>query len=89
MSITPCDGLVTILSEVFGEPVPVDRDSTRVDRILPLPTGRHEVRFISNTPRRYPSSVAGERVFVVENFRLTPVRSPVAESPPVIEPARK
>jgi phosphoglycerol transferase len=88
MSVTPSDGQVTILSDVFGEPVPVDRDSTRVDRILPLPMGRHEVRFISNAPRRYPSSALGERVFVVENFRLTPVRSSFGQSP-VLEPARK
>ncbi len=77
------------VSEVFGEPVPVDRDSPRIDRILPLPMGRHEVRFISNAPRRYPSSVVGERVFVVENFRLTPVRFPFGQSPVLFEPARK
>jgi phosphoglycerol transferase len=82
MSITPSDGQITILSDVFGTPVPVDRDSPRVDRIVPLPAGRHEVRFVSNA-----SSVKGERAFVVENFRVTPVRSPLGGSPS--QPARE
>lgn len=89
MSVTPSDGQVTIRSALFGAPVHVDRDSPRVDRILRLPAGRHEVRFVSDAPRGYPPSAVGEPAFVVENFRLIPARAPLGQSTPLATPAHK
>jgi phosphoglycerol transferase len=77
MSVTPNDGQVTIRSAVFGEPLHVDRDSPRVDRILRLPAGRYEVRFVSDAPRGHPPNDARGPAFVVENFRLTPAGPPL------------
>lgn len=83
MSVTPSDGTVTIRSALFDEPVQVDRDSPRVDRILWLPAGQHEVRFVSDAPRAYPPNELREGAFVVENFRLTPLGAPLAQEVPL------
>jgi hypothetical protein len=85
----PNDGEVTIRSALFGEPVHVDRDSPHVERILRLPAGRHEVRFVSGVPPRYPSSAAGDRMFVVEDFRLDPVQPSNGQSLPLLGSARE
>jgi hypothetical protein len=82
MSVVPNDGTVTIYSPLLGEPVQVDRDSPSVDRILPLPTGQHEIRFVSDAGRGYPPTDLSQRGFVVENFRLTPTQGPIRDPDP-------
>jgi hypothetical protein len=78
----PNDGTVTIHSALLVEPVQVDRDSPSVDRILKLPPGQHEIRFVSDAPPGYPPSELSRRGFVVENFRLTQTQTPIRDPDP-------
>jgi phosphoglycerol transferase len=82
MSVVPNDGTVTIHSALLDEPVQVDRDSPSVDRILRLPTGQHEIRFVSDAARGYPPSDLRQRGFTVENFRLTPTQGLIRDPDP-------
>jgi hypothetical protein len=82
MSVVPNDGTVTIHSALLTEPVQVDRDSPSVDRVLQLPPGQHEIRFVSDAPPGYPPSELSRRGFVVENFRLAQTHTPIRDPDP-------
>jgi len=81
MSVTPNEhGSVIIQSPLLGEPVRVERNRPHVERILRLPPGQHDIRFVSDAPRAHPPNDFRELVFGVQNFRLTPAQPPFATS---------
>jgi hypothetical protein len=82
-------GSVTIRSALFDEPVHVERSRPEVDKVIRLPPGQHDVDFASDAPRVYPPNDFRVLVFSVRDFRVSPVATPLAESPSVAEGPRE
>jgi phosphoglycerol transferase len=83
MSITVNEGgRVTIDTPLFHEPVNVKGYRQTVDRTFALPLGEHVVHFASDAPHAFPPNDFRDLVFGVQNFKLTPVRAPIAQPTP-------
>ena len=75
-------GRVTIHTPLFHEPVSVKGYRQTVDKTFALPPGEHVVHFASDAPHAYPPNDFRDLVFGLQNFKLTLVQAPPAQSTP-------